>query len=115
VTKIQHESRPNDADRHFATSLVYTPDTATSFIRSAGNTSTYICICLKYPYYLNNPITISTHPKQQQKAEHQIKQQTYQKQKRERRAMTMTTGYPGKQRKRHKKKQNQKSANNERE
>jgi hypothetical protein len=30
-------------------------------------------ICLKYLHYLNNPITLSTHPKQQQRAEHQPK------------------------------------------
>jgi hypothetical protein len=37
-------------------------------------------ICLKYPYYLNNILTVSTHPKQQQQAEQQPKQQTSQKQ-----------------------------------
>jgi hypothetical protein len=52
---------------------------------------------LKYPHYLNNPITLSTHSKQQQQAEHQFKQPTSQKQKKARTAMTMTTGYPGKQ------------------
>jgi hypothetical protein len=53
-------------------------------------------ICLKYPYYLNNQITQSTHPKEQQQAEHQPKQQTSQKQKKAPTAMTMMTGYPGK-------------------
>jgi hypothetical protein len=49
----------------------------------------------KYPYY-HNPITLSTHPKQQQ-AEHQPKQQTSQKQKKALTAMTMMTGSSGKQ------------------
>jgi hypothetical protein len=41
-------------------------------------------------------MTLSTHPKQQQQAEHQPKQRTPQKQKKAQTAMTMTTGYPGK-------------------
>jgi hypothetical protein len=63
---------------------------------SAGNTSNYI--------YASNTHTTSTiqlhtiHTSQaKQQAEHQPKQQTAQKQKKERAAMTMTTGYPGKQ------------------
>jgi hypothetical protein len=52
-------------------------------------------ICLKYPY-LNNPITLSTHPKQQQQAQHQLIQQASQKQNKALTAMIMTTGYPGK-------------------
>jgi uncharacterized protein YydD (DUF2326 family) len=53
-------------------------------------------ICLKHPHYLNNPFTLPTHPKQQQQAEHQPKQQTFQKQKKALITMTMNTGYPGK-------------------
>jgi hypothetical protein len=60
-------------------------------MHSAGITSK-LHIHLKYPYHLNNLITLSTHPKQQQ-AQRQPKQQTSQKQKK---AMTMKTGYPGK-------------------
>jgi hypothetical protein len=52
-------------------------------------------VCLKYPYYLNNPITVPTHPKQQQ-AKHQPKQQTSQKQKKALTVMTMMTRYPSK-------------------
>jgi hypothetical protein len=53
-------------------------------------------ICLKYPYCLNNQITLSTHPKWQQQADHHPKQQTSQKQKTTLTATTMTTGHPGK-------------------
>jgi hypothetical protein len=40
---------------------------------------------------------LSTHPKQEQQAEHQPKQRTSQKQKKAPTAITMTTFYPGKQ------------------
>jgi hypothetical protein len=76
-------------------------------------------ICLKYPYYLNNPITLSTHAKQQQQAEHQPKQQTSQKQKKALTSMTiMMTDYHGKQSAEEVRKdrsQNHKSASNEKE
>jgi hypothetical protein len=54
-----------------------------------------LCICLKYPNYVNNPIILSTHRKQQQ-TEQQPKQQTSQKQRKALSAMTMTIGSPGK-------------------
>jgi phosphoribosylamine-glycine ligase len=53
-------------------------------------------MCLKYPYYLNNPITLFTYPKEQQQTEHQLKQQTSQKEKKALTVVTITTGYPGK-------------------
>jgi hypothetical protein len=54
-------------------------------------------MCLKYPYYLKNPIILFTQPKEQQQAEHQPKQQTSQKQKKALTTMTVTTGCAGKQ------------------
>jgi hypothetical protein len=49
------------------------------------------------PYYLNNPIKLSTYPKQEQQAVHQHKQLISHKQKKALRAMALRTGYPGKQ------------------
>jgi hypothetical protein len=44
-------------------------------------------MCLEHPHYLNKPITLPTHPKQQ----------TSQKQKKALTAMIMMTGHSGKQ------------------
>jgi hypothetical protein len=45
--------------------------------------------------YLKSPVTLPTHPKQQQ-PEHKFKEQTSQKQKKAPTAMTTMTGCPGK-------------------
>jgi hypothetical protein len=83
--------------RHSATSLIYVYTRHSNKLHTLRRNHIKLHIRLKYPYYLNNPITLSTHRKQQQQAEHQPKQQTSQKQKKAQTVMTMTTGYLGKQ------------------
>jgi hypothetical protein len=79
--------------RHSATSL-YTRERIKLHTLSRNHVKLHIY--LKYTYKLNNPITLSTYPKQQQQAEHQPKQQTSQKQKKALRVMRIMAGYLGK-------------------
>jgi hypothetical protein len=74
---------------------IYTRHSNKLHTLSRNHTKLHICQKKEYPYYLNNQITLSTHPKRQQ-TQYQPKQQTSQKQKKALTATTITTVYPGK-------------------